>query len=435
LQATALVGILSKRCDQIVVLPCGAGKSLLWLLPCFMELETNVRSVTVVISPLRALSWQVQQACKNRVPCTVYTGGLSEAYVPGGILLVSIELLESSHDLLLALSHSNRLQRIVIEEAHLYAESWRWVFQSATLLRTLPVPLLLLTATMPPVVTQELQRLWCLSPLTRPAGLSRCTWRPNIKYTFEVASSDTMMQEAKSWIVRCQERNPGSKVMLFASTKDLAEKAASQLEQTGIHPPPLVLHSAVERDRMESLLLDWTNDTCASTVMVCTSGLALAVDVANVDLVISLGQPYSLLDWAQMTGRAGRRGQVADCVLLTNGVYEGHAPLQRLANLDAQTCLRQQLHAYLDGASASCLQGDTTVEFCSVCHNRVALPTSLVVSSDSQERKQSNSRLEFASPLAMVPKPANSCNIDHWLAALQALSFFSCSCSRAVTFV
>lgn len=53
-----------------------------------------------------------------------------------------------------------------------------------------------------------------------------------------------------------------------------------------------------------------------NAILVATSALGIGMDIPNIRTVIHIGWPYSLLDYAQETSRAGRDGQPSEAILI-----------------------------------------------------------------------------------------------------------------------
>lgn len=81
--------------------------------------------------------------------------------------------------------------------------------------------------------------------------------------------------------------------------------------------------------------------------MVATSAFGMGVDLDTVDLIIHFNMPLSITDYMQQSGRGGRSGQKARCILLydeedyyTNQVilsssFSGSSQERALRRLDA----------------------------------------------------------------------------------------------------
>lgn len=65
----------------------------------------------------------------------------------------------------------------------------------------------------------------------------------------------------------------------------------------------------------ETVLTAWHWGT-GSPMIVATSALSAGVDYASVRLILHLDAPTALPDYAKKTGRAGRDGAQADCLIL-----------------------------------------------------------------------------------------------------------------------
>jgi ATP-dependent DNA helicase RecQ len=115
--------------DCVVVMRTGGGKSVCFLLPCLTS-----RGVTIVVSPLKAISHnQVENLSDKNIGAVVYDGEISRQEKRGvlsslgdpsdvvKVLYTTPETLLSSRALKRAINvvkEEERLQRIVYDEAH-----------------------------------------------------------------------------------------------------------------------------------------------------------------------------------------------------------------------------------------------------------------------------------------------------------------------------
>lgn len=96
--------------------------------------------------------------------------------------------------------------------------------------------------------------------------------------------------------------------------------------------------------------------------MVATSAFGMGVDLDTVDLIIHFNMPLSITDYIQQSGRGGRGGQKARCILIydeedyyTNQVilsssFSGSSQERALRRLDAMkdlVCRRGQPAVHL----------------------------------------------------------------------------------------
>lgn len=67
----------------------------------------------------------------------------------------------------------------------------------------------------------------------------------------------------------------------------------------------------------KAILNDFLNGKCL--VIVATSSFGMGIDKPNVRFVVHIHPPYSITDYMQQCGRAGRDGQAADCLAFFKG--------------------------------------------------------------------------------------------------------------------
>lgn len=149
-QAIALDAVMQKRDHNLVILPTGGGKSLVWMLPAKLLWQ---HQVVVVIIPYVSLTLDCERRCSElEIPVSRWSA--ISAAPQNGIVLVAVEnaITQPFYDYASSLITVNKLALIVIDECHLVltATSYREGFPSLQRLFGLGVSLLFLTATLPP---------------------------------------------------------------------------------------------------------------------------------------------------------------------------------------------------------------------------------------------------------------------------------------------
>lgn len=131
--------------------------------------------------------------------------------------------------------------------------------------------------------------------------------------------------------------------------------------------------------------------------MIATTAFGPGINNHSVDLVIMVGPPYGMVDYAQKAGRVGRGGERGTAIVIvdTKSLDRLRKECLALRQLDAacfsedreaecrdytalyhlltsNTCMRMQLSAHFDGKTGSQC-GSRAVQLCSVCEQQKAL--------------------------------------------------------------
>jgi len=310
LQAEIVADVLAGH-DVFALLPTGGGKSLCFQLPAVMR-----PGLTVVVSPLIALM-------KDQVE------GLTAAGIAATFLNSSLDgdetrrRLRDLHDgrfrLLylaperLALPHVKddlarwNVTRFAIDEAHCISE-WGHDFRPdyrrlASLRRDFPsVPVLALTATANERVREDIVASLALrSPRRYVASFNR----PNLTYRV-VPKRDTA--GALAAFVRERSRESG---IVYAASRRRADDLAERLRAAGV--PALPYHAGLDPSERSYNQERFVRDDVR--VMCATVAFGMGIDKPNVRYVVHVDMPKNLESYYQETGRAGRDGLPAECVL------------------------------------------------------------------------------------------------------------------------
>jgi ATP-dependent DNA helicase RecQ len=308
--------------DVFALLPTGGGKSLCFQLPALVR-----GGLTVVVSPLIALMKdQVDQLAAAGVAATFLNSslgarearerlrGLHEGRY--NLLYVAPErlMLENWQENLRAWD----VRALAVDEAHCISE-WGHDFrpeyrQLAALRDLLPgIPVMALTATATGRVREDIMTRLRLSD---PAVFVASFFRPNLRY--RVVPKDGPLAQVAAFLAD----RPTESGIIYCASRATAERLAASLASRG-HParPYHAGLSAAERTQNQDLFLrDETRVICA------TIAFGMGINKPDVRWIIHHDLPKNIEGYYQETGRAGRDGLPADCVLLFSA---GDAAKQR----------------------------------------------------------------------------------------------------------
>ncbi|HEU5430535.1 MAG TPA: ATP-dependent DNA helicase RecQ, partial [Thermomicrobiales bacterium] len=314
-QARVIANVLAER-DTLAILPTGAGKSLTFQLPALL-----LDGLTLVLSPLIALMKdQVEglppalRAQTAFINSTVATGEQREILdrVRDGslrLLYAAPERLRQGH--FLAALNERGVALVVIDEAHCVSQ-WGHDFRPDYLgiplaLRELgDPPLLAVTATATPAMAQEIERGFGrhLAQVRAPA------FRPNLHY--EVRQTKNREEKLQA-VVEIARGEHGAGIVYVSSRAD-AEKIAALLRRRGVQAVPY--HAGMaggDRDRNQQLFMD-----DRARIVVATIAFGMGIDKPDIRWIVHLSPSTSLESYAQESGRAGRDGLPARCVMLAS---------------------------------------------------------------------------------------------------------------------
>jgi ATP-dependent DNA helicase RecQ len=314
LQEEAMSAILERR-DSVVVLPTGGGKSL-----CFQAPALLSDGLGVIVSPLISLMKdQVDTLVGNGVPAALYNSTLNQdekAAVLAGLrekryrlLYVSPERLagEGSDAFVSRLSGSD-VKFVAVDEAHCISQwghDFRPEYRQLGRLRTFfpNVSLHAFTATATDRVRRDIaSQLELRAPLELVGSFDR----PNLIY--RVLPRANLKRQLQDVL----ERRHGQAGIVYCSSRREVDALAAWLTEIGVRARPY--HAGLsddERSRNQDAFLDEHAD-----VVVATVAFGMGIDRSDVRFVIHAGAPQSLEHYQQESGRAGRDGLEAECVLV-----------------------------------------------------------------------------------------------------------------------
>ena len=310
-QKAAVQALLSGR-DVMCILPTGAGKSLCWQLPAVVH-----AGLTVVVSPLIALMRdQVQHLAALGIPAVSLDSLMSpeekaqamSAIRRGDvrIVLVSPERLQQSSFRRLCKEVPPWL--VVVDEAHCIVQ-WGGDFrpsyqQIGDFLRCLskrPV-LCALTATADKAIQRAVMRQLSAPKMKR---LILPHIRENLVYDVR-----TTLDRWGDILRMCQ--GAPCKTAIFCPSRIAAERLAQSLRDCGVSAG--FYHAGMAREDRMAMQESFRAGDIA--VLCATSAFGMGVDIQDIRRVIHAHLPADLIDYVQQSGRAGRDGQRAECIML-----------------------------------------------------------------------------------------------------------------------
>lgn len=314
LQREAMESVAQGR-DSLVVLPTGGGKSL-----CFQAPAVTMEGMAVVVSPLISLMKdQVDALTECGVPAARLDStqdGYERNAVMTRIRQEELKLLYLAPERLMSEGFLDflscvKLSFVAIDEAHcvsMWGHDFRPEYRKlGTLKKSLGgVPVHGYTATATDQVRCDIVEQLHLND---PAVLVGSFDRPNLVYKVEPRG------DRSKQINEIIDRHPGESGIIYCIRRRDVDEMTAQLRARGRLVAPY--HAGMDDEDRKASQDAFIGEKV--DIVVATVAFGMGIDKSNVRYVVHAAMPKSVEHYQQESGRAGRDGLEAECVLMYSG--------------------------------------------------------------------------------------------------------------------
>jgi ATP-dependent DNA helicase RecQ len=301
-----------QHCDSLVVMPTGGGKSLCYQVPAELAQRTDI-----VVSPLISLMKdQVDGLRECGYPAGALYSGMpahavqetEEQFAAGRYRLLFVAPERLLMPRFLQLAERVGVRAFAIDEAHCISH-WGHDFRPeyrrlAEIKSRFPrASVHAYTATATERVRADIA---AQLRLKNPAILVGTFDRPNLVYRV------VQRVDARAQTLEILQRHRSQAAIVYCISRNDTESLAAFLQANRINAA--FYHAGMEADARRRTQDEFASE--AIDVVAATVAFGMGIDRSDVRCVIHAAMPKSIEHYQQETGRAGRDGLEAECVLL-----------------------------------------------------------------------------------------------------------------------
>jgi len=311
-QEDIIKAVLQQK-DVITLLPTGGGKSICFQVPAMVK-----EGVCLVISPLIALMQdQVESLKKRNIKATTIKSGSSQDEIVtlfDNIKFGNIKFLYISPERLQSIFMQQKIKElnisfVAIDEAHCISEwghDFRPSYRNIKILKEIipDVNFIALTATANKRVLKDISSNL---ELKNPSIFRNSFARDNLAYqVFTV--EDKLSRLAQ---IFTKTKLPA---IIYVNSRKKTVELANFLNAKNFKSS--FYHGGLSAKEKQISFDNWMTER--TSIMISTNAFGMGIDKSNVGIVIHFDVPFSIENYIQESGRAGRNKKKSFAVLLKN---------------------------------------------------------------------------------------------------------------------
>lgn len=307
-----IITALLNRQDVFAVMPTGGGKSL-----CYQYPAVVLNGLCVVISPLLSLMKDQVDAARE---LGIHAEALNSVSSKEDFIRISCLLENNSLDLLyisperfnadsfIPWIKQGTVSLFAIDEAHCISQwghHFRPDYQGLSRITTeFPnVPVAAFTATATDFVSKDIEKQL---KLRKPFRVRASFDRPNLFYQIKYKN------DLSNQLIEFLQTMKGQSGIIYRGTRKKVDETAAMLSGKGFNVKPY--HAGMSDQDRINIQNEFLKDDVQ--IIVATIAFGMGIDKSNVRFVVHADLPKNIEAYYQETGRAGRDGLPAQCLLL-----------------------------------------------------------------------------------------------------------------------